>query len=226
MDFETPRYEDRAMFEPFPQFIEENSRTKSSKLLDYDFERALHHCGLLYRNFSTKTNENFFNLTNVLAYFLTFFNLIRIIFTMLISDQSIGLTLCDIGILFGNIRLLGDAAFISSYLGQMGVLWAFSAINRKEPHANWIRIYFDDQNIDDWTHDPSSWNNLRKMVNIIYTTQAVIMMGIFIPGKPASSFRYSLCLVSKFGDFYRFLSGSCLKEVTIYFYEGYKLLCF
>lgn len=166
------------------QLIGVEKRKQSTKLLDYDFEKVLQQCGFLCTSFSPRNEEYSsvkLNLINFIAYFLTLTNTMRIVLTMAISNQVVGLTLCDIGILFGNTKLLGNGAFLSCYLSTIAILWAFSAINRRESHSDWISIYFVGQKIQNLTNDESSWHGLRKIVNMIYIMQTSVMMGLFFP---------------------------------------------
>lgn len=167
------------MFSAVFEFIGGAKKTQPLKILDYNFEQVLYRSGFLHGKSWNQHDDKPSKRTNFLAQFLTNFNTIRIILTMFISDQSLGLTLCDIGILFGNTRLMGDAAFLASYLSTMAILWAFSQINHQKSHSDWIRIYLDDQRIRDWTNDVSKWDFERKLINVVYVILGSLMMGIF-----------------------------------------------
>lgn len=220
------------MFRSFHRII--RGREQPFRLLNHDFELVLQECGFLHKNFLTKSTEKKFDLSNIMAYFLIVFNTARIVLTMFITDASIGLTFCDIGILFGDARLLGSAGFLSSYISTTAILWAFSGINQQKSHSDWIWIYFVDQKIKDWTHDKGAWNGLRTAVNSIYISKALVMMGIFYPVnaclifgllfvpdiKVQRSLQIPIWILSQGGN-YIFLRGV---QITLFLLDSYCLI--
>lgn len=171
-------------FEMFSKILElfgMKELREPSRLLNYNFKEVLSQSGFLYQSFVSNEIDQPFKIRNFLAYLLIIFNDVRIILTLFIEDSSTELTLCDIGFLFGNTRLLVDAAFLSCYIGTIFILWAFAAINRREPHGNWICVYFSDQNIENWTHDALKGRALWNVINLMYKILTLVMMGIFLP---------------------------------------------